>query len=35
MKLTQEQLKKIIREELKNVISQTKTSTKATPKKKK
>ena len=34
MKLTQEQLKQIIREELQNVISKKKTQRKAPPKKK-
>ena len=35
MKLTQEQLKQIIREELKNVMGEKNTQTKTTPKKKK
>jgi len=35
MKLTQEQLKQIIREELKNVMSETKPQRKVPPKKKK
>ena len=35
MKLTQEQLKQIIREELKNVMNETKPQRKAPPKKKK
>ena len=34
MKLTQEQLKQIIREELKNVMNETKPKTKTPPKKK-
>tara|TARA_R110002110_G_scaffold244038_1_gene460511 strand:+ start:300 stop:407 length:108 start_codon:yes stop_codon:yes gene_type:complete len=35
MKLTKEQLKKIIREELRNVVSETKPQQKTPPKKKK
>ena len=35
MRLTKEQLKALIREELKNVVGETKPKTKAPPKKKK